>query len=1037
MSDEFVIRECVIAEDAEKLAAMWKASDDQWPGTWSGGTEITPEMIVEWFERESMINVSVVETADGSKIVGYCSFNERTEEKNVGYVDLLNVQPDYQKKSLARRLLQDSVQRCVDLGFHLLTLGTWSGNLKAMPLYKKVGFNWMPDTSVWMLNFMPAVLALPAARGYFSRHDWYRTLKRELKQVEDDERWEGMKVLTYRFEENGEALTVWGDREAWRITAVETDAFFAGAIADNIEPPKGMATEMRWRFTNKQAEAVSVSLIASGTEHLKLNYRATKSVAPGESLAFSAPVDVSLETPEVRKSGWVSPPVPTVKTIWIIDGEVLELGTGMRPQPAVAVSTHPEYVTLTPGVEQVVTLQLKSYIREEAAATVTVTPAPGLTVDWTSRDVSLPAKGWAGGQITLKAEASGVYPLNVSVTVGEATTKPERIAIFALPPGGVLADVGEKEARLENAGTRVLAHVRGGGTGFHTPVGNHHLGSLQQRLGPPFWPSEFSEKDFEVQVCREADGNAAVLTAASDTYAGLVLRQTIRLGGGPLVRVSSELVNQGTTVHEIKMSRRIWPGESNRATITVPLAQGIVRERMSEYPAAEEDIPKKPEAFAERWISAESSHGTLGVLWNDAYEELDFSWGLECITATVRCEPMAWTDGGELTIYAGAGSWRDVRDQARRLAGESEPEETPVSTRRAHGARLEPAPVVTVDDAVAAQLVVDNLRKRPLIGNAELVLPEGATADRTSFLVEDVSVGSPLREPVELTLGPKPAAYAAEIALEGRVLGDRLPAPIIRLGTRRVVDVTVDDPCTIDNCMTRFTIAPGFTGALTSWVVDGVNQLLSPYPEQATFGWMSPWYGGITPMVTTHEDDFPGKLDQETLTAEAVSTTDERGIAWSGVRVKADLTREKLEGLSVAFDYLTVGQSNVLKLVCTCTNTTSAARRLGAGWFSYWGFGGDGTANVLDSAEIQRRPNPWSSWPKTGHWGAVTANGRTAIIVAPYPGVNATDWGDRGSHLGYMLGVTVKPESTWTRTAYLVLCDSLEAAKRYVPLKDT
>ena len=120
MSEEFVIREVVIAEDAEKLATMWQASDNQWPGTWSGGTDITPHMVTESYEREDMLNVHVVETEDGSKIVGYCSFNERPEQKGVGYIDLLNVQPDYQKKSLARRLLQNGIQRCLDLGFPAL-----------------------------------------------------------------------------------------------------------------------------------------------------------------------------------------------------------------------------------------------------------------------------------------------------------------------------------------------------------------------------------------------------------------------------------------------------------------------------------------------------------------------------------------------------------------------------------------------------------------------------------------------------------------------------------------------------------------------------------------------------------------------------------------------------------------------------------------------------------------------------------------------------------------------------------------------------
>ena len=76
MSEHFILREVDIAQDAEKLAVMWQESDEQWPGTWSRGVEITPQMITEWHERERMINVYVFETQDRSKIVAYCGFNQ-------------------------------------------------------------------------------------------------------------------------------------------------------------------------------------------------------------------------------------------------------------------------------------------------------------------------------------------------------------------------------------------------------------------------------------------------------------------------------------------------------------------------------------------------------------------------------------------------------------------------------------------------------------------------------------------------------------------------------------------------------------------------------------------------------------------------------------------------------------------------------------------------------------------------------------------------------------------------------------------------
>jgi len=202
------------------------------------------------------------------------------------------------------------------------------------------------------------------------------------------------------------------------------------------------------------------------------------------------------------------------------------------------------------------------------------------------------------------------------------------------------------------------------------------------------------------------------------------------------------------------------------------------------------------------------------------------------------------------------------------------------------------------------------------------------------------------------------------------------------------VDVTQGGLCTIDNGRTHFAVAPRFSGAVTRWEAGGDNQLLSAYPEPATFGWMSPWYGGITPIVaTTDRENFPGKLDQETLAAETVAVTDGRGIPWQGIRLRTDLEREKLLGLSIALDYLTTGNSNVLQLVARVQNHTTAARTLVVGWTAFWQLGGDAAQNVLYGADTQRRPNPWHSSSKTGHWAAVTnmETQRTAILVSPYP----------------------------------------------------
>ncbi|MBC7236623.1 MAG: GNAT family N-acetyltransferase, partial [Chloroflexi bacterium] len=145
---QVVIRPIDIDQDAEGLAAMWNASDMQWPGSWTHGLPITAEMVREW-ENDRRHLVTFVAVVEG-EIAGYCSFtDEHGVQSGEGYLALLNVHPKYQKQSIGRRLIQATIERSVQEGFQRQTLGTWSANFKAVPTYKKTGHSWTPDSSVW------------------------------------------------------------------------------------------------------------------------------------------------------------------------------------------------------------------------------------------------------------------------------------------------------------------------------------------------------------------------------------------------------------------------------------------------------------------------------------------------------------------------------------------------------------------------------------------------------------------------------------------------------------------------------------------------------------------------------------------------------------------------------------------------------------------------------------------------------------------------------------------------------------------------
>jgi hypothetical protein len=150
------------------------------------------------------------------------------------------------------------------------------------------------------------------------------------------------------------------------------------------------------------------------------------------------------------------------------------------------------------------------------------------------------------------------------------------------------------------------------------------------------------------------------------------------------------------------------------------------------------------------------------------------------------------------------------------------------------------------------------------------------------------------------------------------------------------------------------------------------------------------------------------------------------------------VAREQLAGLALELDYLTVGRSNVLKLIYRVHNGTTARRSLGCGWLSFWQLDGTRAHNTLYSAAIQRKPTPWGSWSEAGKWGLVTnaETGRTAVLVSPYPAVRLCDWDDAGGHLGLIDRMSIPASGSAERVCYIALCPDMEQARQYTCLQD-
>lgn len=1042
-TDGYILRSVDIDRDAEKLAQMWNASDDQWPGTWTEGVPMTPQRVREWHERQQCIEERVWDT--GHAIAGYCSLWELPEEENVTYIGTLNVAPAFQKKSLGRKFLTHYVERAVELGSVRLDLHTWPGNLKAMPLYKKCGFFWMPDTDVHMLNFMPAILAMPCAQSYFQKHDWYRAFKRELAQTEDDERWEGMKVFTYRFEEDDDSLTVWADRESRTITAVETGDFFAAAIASETVPPRGLPTTLRWKLTNKRNRPMQVSIVASGDQHLKLDHRAALQLAPGESVTLEAEVEVAADGPEVKKDK----PAPAVKSVLVIDGQVLELATGFRPRTAIEVSTYPEYVTLLPGVAQTIQIQLRSHLKWDIEATMSVAPEKGLATDWTQQPVSLPAEGYGSLAVTLQTDAAGVFELPVSISLeldGEMLHLPPKLlAVFALPLGGVLgAQVGGK-LRIENETLRLVMEREGGRVTIFDRVTGEKLARHGGYATPPTEPSEYYDGLFDLSLERHSDRVVAVASMTSRENPGFVLRKRISVNASPVFSIGYDFENLGAEERRFQLHQFMRLFIREEAMLTLPLKAGMGRGPAPEFPGVQDDEFKRADAYAEGWAALESRYPTLGIMWADDVEELWWGWHFSKLTRFYECLPQSRVRPGTLRIYVGDGDWRTVQRLWQRLASQPVVDSKPLrEPSRPLTARTDPAVVVASDRAARATLLVENLISRKFNGTATLMMPEGWQADVTEFDLAEVNWQQPHRAELHLSTTAQPGAAIGRIAVRSAELDADFDLPLIRLGDGRAVVVRGSECAgqrvlTVDNGRLEIDVTPGFSATVSALREGGVNHLATPFPNVETFGWMSPWYGGLMPMLMLpDEDNFPGRLWQETFDAEAVSISGGQSIPWRGVRQRAALQHEDVRGLAVEIETLTVGGSPVVKQVMRLLNTTSVVRRLQAGWVAFVRPDGSRARTTLLGSDRQLKHSDRIIWFHTGHWVAAQNpdTGRAVALISPLPQAQMSGWGKDGGHLALLPHLMVPANGSAEVVAYIVLADDLESVKHFAALKD-
>ena len=1025
-------------EDAARLAELFNSFDSIWPGGFTHGIPDTAASVQERHRRMRRLAVCVAVHESG-EFAGYCNLSAETGITDRAYLPLLGASPKHLNQGVGKMLLLEMIRRVTAHGFRQVTLGTWGGNLKAVPLYKKTGFHWVPETNVHMRNFIPGCLTVPEGRAFFAERDWYSCLKREIVVAPDEVRWHGRNVFPYHFQDGDAYLKLVFDSVSEALTGLETPEYSVACWLEAEECAAGETFPLTWEIQNRSDKPLEVVILTEADAGLEMKVQERLMVAQMETL--TRPMRVLPDARPARNGENAA----RVRSTVLLNGQPISLETGVKIVRPVEIAFDGR--RLLTGLPERIKVKMRNRLDRDLTGTLALDPHPHLACEALVQPFTLPAKSWAECEFTVGATAAGILPTQLRLSAGETRlTRPVVFRAFRNSEPQAFCEPNETEkVVLETPNLQIATWLRGGWCGlYHGTTEEELITHPMGELGPPFASWRERPLEIDLRIERTDDGLSLVQSSAAPEFPGLVVERTLSLFAEDVVRVAYRVINTSDLPQSAQL-RLAADGNLRRATV-IPTLQGIIREPMSGhggYPNGERDALPPGLPLAEEWIACEGDGLVAGVLWEGSPKR-DMQWTNLMNFNYDLGELPPHSDVAVPAIYlvGGKGDWKTVRNWWRRLhRAMDDPETAQPQTVRVLEAAFVPSPALLTGDESRADVTLANRRGQTLSGTLKLT----GTAfhpEPTAFPLKEIDRDRPFAAEVHLTGSTEPTAELLHAEVDSGTTTQTFDLPVIQIGRGETLRVSPaqDGRFVIENDYLTLRVAPHYRGAMTSLERNGVEHLFSGYPTPGPFVWWNPWHGGLYHGL--RDDSGDEALQKGIFTGEAVTRTGERGLSWQGVRVGCRLAHKDWTWLLLEADYLTLPGSNLVAVVTRWTNHTPAHMHAAASLSAWLQPGGTRTNTVAHGTRhgermLQRRGG-FSLHQQYGAWGAVENPATGDILTLISSGhdrhVNLIDLADEGAHFMASQDLTFAPHETKEMLDWLVLTSSLASVEAYASL---
>ena len=887
-------------EECGRLAECLNSFDDSdsWPGGFTGGIPYTAQRVFEDQQKGTDLRTLIAYKDD--KIVGHCNIVNSALDTEAVYVGLLGVNPMYQGQGFGKYMLIESSETAAKLGKRRIDLHTWGGNLKAMPLYKRTGYHWVPKTRVLMESHIPGIIGCPMFADFFEQHDWYDSFKIDIKQEMDDIVEENIGVFKYHFEgENGDLLDVTIDREAKGICGFSL-TMDGKTVSASIRPKTHIGFigigeyPVDISIENNTSEPISYSILAKSAESLsvRLNGATSGQIEDGSILNLEGSYSIDSKALHLDREITPDDKISTLAEWTLsINNKTMSMFSGLIPTEAVSISLGPDFTCISPGDTGTIGVSLRNNTRGTVRGEAVLTPPLGRRLSVQNIRFTLKPDEILETPIdvhTSSEETGVIVPIEISVHLDQKGEKVfAKRTIMNIPIIGSTGAAVYKAVNnfyvLENENIRVLLNSkppyvvrRIRNKNLEIP---HSGWSLLPETGYPFprGGSEWERKKFEVTYNMNHRYAEVKLMGESEERPGLFMTITYRVySGREDLEIITKLENSGVQTYEnLGLKLGGWMPFMGKV-LYLPLDEKIYRLDNVNWFGGRQ-LPKDPNRYSETWAATELPYGrgVLGFIWHgEGISDIRImrQWRLPRMEYKLpNLEPGTSVEIPLTRLMVSQGDWRKVRSLWARLNGKTLPMNVPPVIHSdleigfvRHGSDsntpLTPAIMVDRGKKTKIEFRAKVLQNEPVSCEVRIKLPEGLLVDgkhEIEFNVEKTGFNDPIIHPLSVTVENS----SSWVARDGEILlkfSNRVERrPLIGL----IYDTSVESKRAIETVgertlhtvlsgSYRMGVSPDYRGSLVHFGENGKDSLfMDTFPEAKPFIWNDKHYSGLNPRL--------------------------------------------------------------------------------------------------------------------------------------------------------------------------------------------